>query len=500
MKKIILIRIVFYLAVLMLPFGVFYWFSPLTGDLSIGNDYMTYAIDHQLALQYSLKHGSFPLYAPGFGGGGHSAAALTLGQMYHPHPHIAALFPDYWKGKALAVNTLLRLLSIGLTQLALFILLRRLKLSLTVAFILSFITVYNLRMLDMFRYGASLENYLGFLLLCAALSFDYLKPSRIAGPLFISGAAYLMVCGGHPQIMYLGMLGVGMIACVLPFALGALLPEASPDRSRLLRFYIRAASFVGVGIVLSLVYILPFFFEFIQQNTSRVERDHAWSLGYSDTWSGVFNSFFRPLHSDVHGAFGSSAVIVLILLIPFASIFVKRIPKVIYALFGLSLLVFLISLGGATPFHYLFWKFVPLADSFRTPGRINLILPVLFLLMLAWLMKNGSNLEFRARVLHRFPPLFVAALASIAVYVIYNVWLIHLHSGRGQSPRIRHPQDCLLDRTRRAHCALRICVDFENSNRPRCPRRPVVSRRGFSMRGRASIRYMGDIPSEQADA
>jgi hypothetical protein len=410
----------------MLPFGVFYWFSPLMGDESIGNDYVTYGVDHQLALQYSLKHGSFPLYAPGFAGGGHSSAALTLGQMYHPISHIAAHLPRYWAGRVVDVNTMLRLLFIGLTQLALFILLGRLKLPLSIAFILSFITVYNMRMLDMFRYGASLENYLGFLLLASALSFDYLKPSRIRGPAFITGATYLMICGGHPQIMYLGMLGVGMITCVLPFALSAVLNEARPDRSRFFRFYLRAAIFIGVGVVLSLVYILPFFFEFIRQNTSRVERDHAWSLGYSDTWGGVLNSFFRPLYSDVHGAFGSSSIIVHVLLIPFVGMVVKGAPKVIYVLFGLSLLVFLISLGGATPLHYLFWKYVPLADSFRTPGRINLILPFLFLLMLAWFFRSGADVAFRARALSRISPVFVATIAAIAVYVVYNVWLIHI--------------------------------------------------------------------------
>ncbi len=43
--------------------------------------------------------------------------------------------------------------------------LRRLRLSTALAFVFSFITVYNLRMLDMFRYGASLENYVGFVML-----------------------------------------------------------------------------------------------------------------------------------------------------------------------------------------------------------------------------------------------------------------------------------------------------------------------------------------------
>lgn len=204
--------------------------TPILGELSIGNDYVTYSIDQQLALQYSLERGTFPLFAPGFAGG-HSAAALTLGQLYHPLSHLAALMPGYWEGNALTVNTVIKLTSIGLTHLLVFVLLVRLKLKAAIAFAISFITVYNLRMLDMFRYGASLENYLGFILF-AALS-------------------------------------------------------------------------------------------------------------------------------------------------PLIALFQKQVPKIVYVLFGAALLVFLISLGGETPLHFVFWKIFPLADSFRTPGRINLILPIL---------------------------------------------------------------------------------------------------------------------------
>jgi hypothetical protein len=426
LKRALLIRIFIAISVLLLPFGVLYWMNPLTGNLSIGNDYVTFSIDHQLALQYSLKHGSFPLYAPGFAGGGHSAAALTLGQLYHPISHIAAHLPGYWTGQALQINTVLRLVFIGLVHLALFILLRRLKLSAAAAFILSFITVYNLRMLDMFRYGASLENYLAFLLLCCALCFDYLKPARILGPGLIVLSTYLLICGGHPQIMYLGLLGAGLITCVLPFALAAILPEESPNKARLKKFYLRAGVFTGVGILVSCPYILPFYSEFVQGNASRVARNYSWSLGYSDTWAGALNSFFRPLHSDVHGAFGSSSVISLVLLIPPIALLAKRTPKAVLVLFGLCLTVFLISLGRALPLHYLFWRFVPFADAFRTPGRINLILPFLFLLLLAWWIKHGASLRFRSKRLSRIPVHTLVTGFGIVLYLVYNLWLIHL--------------------------------------------------------------------------
>lgn len=184
-----------------LPFVVFYWMLPFYGTMTIGNDYPRFAITQQMELQYSLARGSFPLYAPGFAGG-RSAAALTLGGMYHPLSHLAAHSPGYWNGGALEWNTFWRLVSLGLTQLVLFNLLRRLELSTDFAFVVSFITVYNLRTLDMFRYGASLENYLGFLLLFAAMTNLYLAPDSAIRALLVIGATYLMICGGHPQIAY----------------------------------------------------------------------------------------------------------------------------------------------------------------------------------------------------------------------------------------------------------------------------------------------------------
>ena len=147
---------------MVLPFLVFYWQVPFLADRTIGNDYVAFPIYQQMELQYSLKHGSFPLYVPGYAGG-QSSAALTLGQIYHPISHLASVLPGYWGGNALQWNTLLRLLLLGLTHLGLFILLVRLRLTPILSFIISFITVYNMRMLDLFHYGASLENYTGYL-------------------------------------------------------------------------------------------------------------------------------------------------------------------------------------------------------------------------------------------------------------------------------------------------------------------------------------------------
>ena len=142
-----------------IPFLMFHWMLPFVSELTLGNDYVLFPIDQQLELLFSLKTGSFPLYVPGFAGG-QTASALTLGQLFHPISHFSSLLPGYWGGKALEWNTLFRLLSLGLAHLMLFHLLKKFKINFIWAFVFSFITVYNLKMLDLFR-----NNFQGELLL-----------------------------------------------------------------------------------------------------------------------------------------------------------------------------------------------------------------------------------------------------------------------------------------------------------------------------------------------
>ena len=114
---------------------------PFISSLTLGKDYAIFPIQHQMELMFSLKMGSFPLYVPGFAGG-QTASALMLGQIFHPLTHMATLLPGYWSGNALEWNTLLRLFSLGLAHLAIFVFVRDLGVSKLFSFIVSFITVY----------------------------------------------------------------------------------------------------------------------------------------------------------------------------------------------------------------------------------------------------------------------------------------------------------------------------------------------------------------------
>ena len=222
--------------ILILPFALFYWIMPFVSSRVIGNDYPRYSIQDQMELMFALKTGTWALFVPGFAAG-QSAAALTQGQIFHPQAHLAALLPGYWDGLALEWNTFLRLVSLGVAHVLLFAFMRQLRLGRLMGFLLSLIVVYNLRMLDMFRYGAALESYSGFLLLCVSIGWYCLAPTKCRGPLCIIGATCWLACSGHPQMMYYGLLGAALFALVAPYLITYLLDRDKWSLAGVLRFW-----------------------------------------------------------------------------------------------------------------------------------------------------------------------------------------------------------------------------------------------------------------------
>lgn len=413
------------LLVLLLPFLIFHWIFPFWGKLTIGQDYVVYAIDQQLELQYSIQYGTFPLYSPGFAHG-RSAAALSMGEVYHPIFWLSKIMPGYWSGYALEWNTFWRLLSIGIAQLLLYILLIAMGFPRTLSFILSFITIYNLRMLDMFRYGSSLESYLAYMYFCILSTYHYLRPTKFIGPIGMIISSYLMICGGHPQIMYIGLLGSTFSFLITPFVLNNLLNVDRESHISLFRYWLVVGACLLVGILLSSAFIIPYYFEFVSDNIERVGMNYAWSLSAKDTFWGTLNSFFQPMKSNVHGAFGSSPLIMLSLLAPLLVFSKVNIPKSIWMLWLCIVLIFLCSLGDITPVHFLVWKYLPFADVFRVPGRYNMLLSWPIALILAWLI-NLTHDNFAVFVCKiKFHPAVGLAVISTVIYIIYTFFIIEL--------------------------------------------------------------------------
>jgi hypothetical protein len=410
-----------YFIIIILPFLLLYWMVPFVSNLIIGNDYPLYSIQWQMELLFSIKTGSFPLYAPGFAFG-HSSSAMTLGQIYHPLTYISSSLPGYWNGKALLLNTLLRLLSLGIAHLALFAFLKKIRLSTLFSFLLSCITVYNLRMLDLFRFGASLETYTGFLFLCTAIAWYFLQPSNLPGPLSIIGATYWLICSGHPTIMYHGILGIGLYLIIIPFFL-ADMTEKNFIWKDTFTFWAKTSFYIFLGILLSSAYTIPYYFDFIRMNSLRASTDYVYSLSIFETFYGNISNFFMPLFSEIHGAFSSSYLFLIAALIPALRIFRVKLPRSVWLTWGTALFVFLYMEGARTPIHRVVWEYFPFASSVRTELRISIVMPVLIMILLSWLVQTNPvtlNLKGRAFTLKPYVLLAVISLFLIAIYSLLS--------------------------------------------------------------------------------
>jgi hypothetical protein len=155
----------------------------------------------------------------------------------------------------------------------------------------------------------------------------------------------------------------------------------------------------------------------------------------SDHWGGAANSFFNPLRSDVHGAFGSSSLILLAILAPLASLKARHV-RVMATLWLLLTVIFLCSIGGDTPVYYLFWRIVPFASSFRVPGRITMLLIPILLLLLCWYFRAVDD-ESLVRDLHSIASWHLALIA-LALFVAGSFLLAHARTGSYTPFNIQH--------------------------------------------------------------
>lgn len=414
-------NLILYIVILGMPFVLFFWMIPFGSNQTLGNDYPRFTIDSQLELMFSMKSGSYPLYIPGFAGG-QTASALTLGQIFHPISHLASRLPGYWNGLALEWNTFLRILSLGISHLFLFSFIQKLKLNRVIAFLITAVTVYNLKMLDLFRYGASLESWTGHLLLCASIGWYYIERESIVMKFCIIISTYLLICSGHPQMMYYGMIGAIIFTLVIPFFTYTINTNSKQSFKDILKFWGSTVFLSAIGILLSSCYILPFYFDFITTNAGRVGTNYEWANVYLDTFIGTLNNFFFPLRSDVHSVFGGSSLILIVFLIPLLKIIRISIPKVIWVIWGVLLFSFLHMQGDRLPLHYLCWNYLPMASSFRIAGRITLIMPVFIMLLLVWVIqvKEKETTIFRTKIASS--PFSFLAVLSLVIMCIF--WLL----------------------------------------------------------------------------
>lgn len=413
------------IALIALPFAVFYWMLPFVrSSLTIGQDYAVISPVEQLHLMFSLKTGAIPQFIPEYAGGGVSSATLTLGQLFHPISHLASWFPNYWHGGAFEVYTFLNLLSLGLAHALLYRATRRLGVSPGWAFAVTCIAVYNTRTLDLFRFGASLQNGVGLILAAAWIVLCWTGRLSLGRWTVLVGFLYLLITGGHPQMMYYALLGAAVIALAVPWTWGE---NRGPGVS-VVRYYAFCGGAAVAALVLSAAYTVPFVLDFLQNNSGRADRDFAWALNHPNDYMnlvGVSDALLRPLHTNNQTAYGASALMVVPVFAPLVWILAKKKSWGAAALWLAGAALFCFPLGDKTPLYHFFWQHFPFASAFRVPGRATMILPVLLWALLVWLLQRPPvrvtlNAKGGGRSAMTLEPIGIAAAAAGLLWTVYH--------------------------------------------------------------------------------
>ena len=294
------------------------------------------------------------------------------------------------------------------------------ELPLWLGWLLATLTLYNLRMLDLFRFAATMEAWTGTFLLAGAAGWYWLDRRSRAAPLAVVLATWWLLCSGHPQFAYFGALAAALFVLALPMLGAAGLGTPRDPWPSPLRFYLRSAGWGALGVGLSASLLIPFGLDFMAANTARIGREYDWACAYQDTLAGDLANLFLPLHADVHGAFGGSSLLLVLLLLPIARIAGLRLSRWVWPLLGLAVAVWFYTLGGRTPVHRWGWELIPFAKAFRVPGRLAQLLPVIFLVLglLGWKAWDRQEGDGRAR----WGLMGVAALALVAQAMAPWVW------------------------------------------------------------------------------
>ncbi len=400
-------------AILLLPFIVFAWLLPGSPAI-IGNDYPIFTIRFQMEYFYSILNGTFPLFIPGFWFG-QTSAALSLAQIYHPVAWLTYLMPGYWEKDTLLLYSMTKLVSIGTANLVLYFFFTRMGLVKFLAFICSFVVIYNLRMLDLFRYGASLETYTGFILLVVSLEYLYRDTKKYSRRLFVIGSTYLVIVSGHPQMSYYALLGAGVFLLIAP----VLFTNRKSHNPEPYNYIFLGTILILIGVLLSSVFIFPFYFEYLQNNTSRAQNPYQWTLGYASTPSDIFSNFTVPFRANVHGAFGVSSLFLVGIISAFLSKrFLTRISTISILLVVSALLI--VMAGDYAFFHKFLWDYLPLYSSFRIPARISLLVPfyiiLLYALYLRYMSKNSTSNSIL--LIHIAISILFVFLSIVSIYYI----------------------------------------------------------------------------------
>jgi hypothetical protein len=358
-----------------LPFVVY---APLWmpyGRITLGMDYPDFQPGQQLLFLQHLRDGFFPLWAPG-DAGGIPFAAYFIAQQYSPLTWMLAAFDATYQGLQLDLLTLQRLTLLGMSAFFTYLVVRRLGLGWLPGLAAGAIGVFNMRMLDCFRYGSALDAavWLPVLVYLADRIAD--RPSLRLIVLYAL-AQHMLIVSGHTQNAFYA---AGFTFAWFLLRTWLLRPAPTERLRRWLpaRIGCMVAGQI-LGLALTAALLIPMVAEMMPLWTKRTLGGAAYYYEVHMTWPDLLANLFFPWLADIHSGFywSQAGWILLVGLMVTLIVHRRNLPPqhVRLLIFLLAVLTFclLYSLGPLTPIGPLVNAVVPGLKTFRAPGRIMIV-------------------------------------------------------------------------------------------------------------------------------
>ena len=128
---------------------------------------------------------------------------------------------------------------------------------------------------------------------------------------------------------YLGGLGAGLVALVMPGYLNAMTAQ-SWSWQQTVHAWMTLLGLFFAALLATSAYSFPAYFDFMAAGPLRAEWSYEAAAMWGDTLPGTLSSWVAPLSADIHGAFGGSAIPLFALLAPLAWLVGVRPPGVVW--------------------------------------------------------------------------------------------------------------------------------------------------------------------------
>lgn len=396
-----------------LPWAVFCFLWWVGGHETLGADYAPSQPGHQLLFMQYFRSGYWPLWAPAESGG-IPFATYILAQQYSPFTWLFMLFDAAYDGLLVEMLTFLRIALLGMSGFATYLLARRLNLGWTAGLLCGVAYVFNLRMLDSFRYGSGLDAvvWLPVLVLLIermlAATFQTTRaPGRsavrsgLAFVVFYAIVQHMTIVSGHVQMAFYCVAFAGTWFVVRTYSMAAD-AKLAPGTTRLRGWrqrIARALPCVGwmaagtiAGLCLTSVMLLPIAAEMLPLWTNRTAAGAAYWYEHRMTWTDLLCNVLWPWLANVHSAFFSAQGVWLLAAVAAGGLLSarQRIEPAERRLIGFLLisLAFCIaySLGSATPVAPIANRLVPGLTAFRGPGRCMIVGAFAAAILAGWML------------------------------------------------------------------------------------------------------------------